>query len=137
MFHYVGLQAFLWLFFHTASLFWGLRFPFHFRSYQSNDRTRYILVAMTTAGLLVPLVPALVPLAGKGYGFVVWVPPITCATISLQDSLYPLYIPMSVIGAPAMCLLIGIFWIIIKVHHIFEYVCMYQTQVIHGIASAD
>ena len=128
MFHYIGLQALLWLFFHTAAIFWSLRFPLHFHSYQSNHRTRYILVAMTTAGLLVPLVPALVPLAGQGYRFAARVPPITCGTVSRTDSLYLLYAPVGILGISTICLLVGIFWSIIKVCF-WEHVS--QSEVIH------
>ena len=115
IFLYTGLQVVIWWFFHTATVFWSLSFPLHFRSYQSNHRTRHILVAMTTVGLLVPLVPALVPLAGQGYGFATRVPPITCASVSLKDSIYSFYIPFEVLGVFTLCLLVGIFWSVIKV----------------------
>ena len=136
IFQYIGLQTVLWMFFHTATLFWSLIFPLHFRSFQSTHRTRYILVAMTTAGLLVPLVPALVPLAGQGYGFAARIPPQTCLTVSLKDGTYSLYIPVSVLGAFTLFLLVGIFWSVIKVCLILKHVNTI-SQVIHGFASIN
>ena len=115
MLYYIGMQVLLWLFFHTATLFWSVQCPFHFRSYQSNHRTRHILIAMTIAGLLLPLVPALVPLAGEGYRFIIRVPPMFCFAISPNDNIYSLLLPAAVIGASTLCLLVGIFWSIIKV----------------------
>ena len=115
MLYYIGMQVLLWQFFHAASLFWGVKFPFHFRFYQSNQRTRYILIAMTIAGLLLPLVPALVPLAGEGYVFTIRVPPIGCVAPSGNDSIYSLFLPAAAISAFTICLIVGIFWNIMKV----------------------
>ena len=61
-----------------------------------------------------PLVPALVPLGGKGYISSVRIPPISCVALS-DNNIYTLYLPAAAIGASVLCLLVGIFWRIIKV----------------------
>ena len=70
---------------------------------------------MTVTGFLVPLVLALVPLAGQGYGSSHRFPPISCIAVSLNAIVYPLFLPAAVIGVPGVCLLVGVFWNIIKV----------------------
>jgi hypothetical protein len=110
--NYISLQLMFWVFCHIVSLFWGLKFPFHYQSYQRNGRLRYIHTGMVITGTFLPLIPALHPFSVHGFGYSTRVPPNLCLPVDSYIYVYPVALPIGMMGLIAMALLLYIFWII-------------------------
>ena len=79
---------------------------------------------MTMIGILLPIIPAVVPLAHQGYSFGK-VPPPFCIPVQFSDSVYLLLLPFAIIGGMGIFLLLHIFWLVIKVGAPTRYcICM-------------
>ena len=112
---YTNLQLFLWVFFHVASLFWSVKFPYHYHSYQINGRIRYVHATILAIGILIPLVPALVPFSDAGFGYSFAVPPVFCTPTKLSLYAVLLGLPYLVLFVITLVLLLNVFWIVVKV----------------------
>ena len=112
---YVHIQIPLWLLFHAVSIFWGLKFPIHYRSYQASGKIRYIHATLFISGILVSLVNALVPFGAGGYGHSLAVPPVLCLPNKLSVYFYLQALPFLVVVMIALVLFLSIFWIVVKV----------------------
>ena len=53
-------QVAVWWFCHEISIFWGICFPFHSRSFEKAHRTKYIHITMVIVGLVLPALPVIV-----------------------------------------------------------------------------
>ena len=109
---YVPLQLMFWVFFHTVSLFWALKFPFHYQSYQKNGRLIYIHAGMIITSIFLPLISALLPFSVHGFGYAIRVPPNLCSPVDSYIYVYPVALPIGIMGLTALVLLLNIFWII-------------------------
>lgn len=109
---YAGTQLILFAFFHSASLFWGIRFPFHYRKYKQNGYLKYIHFSTVAIAVLVPLIPGLSQLSK---GFVPTRFPIsTCVGRSGSVYYYTLVLPVSILLGVTVSLLVLIYWTILK-----------------------
>ena len=115
VFMYIQLQLWIWLFFHILSLFWGVKFPFHYRSYQQSGRVKYVHVATVVIGILVPLIPAFLPFALNGYGYSIRVPPVFCVPIDISLFVYPVALPVGLLSMFSTVLFLIVFRSISKV----------------------
>ena len=112
---YIQLQLWIWLFFHILSLFWGVKFPFHYRSYQQSGRVKYVHVATVVVGILIPLIPAFLPFALNGYGYSIRVPPVFCVPIDISLFVYPVALPVGMLSLFSTVLFLIVFRSISKV----------------------
>ena len=115
---YYGLfQVAVWWFCHEISIFWGLRFPFHARSFEKAHRTKYIHITMVIVGLVLPALPVIVTFTTgdpSGFGLTRF-PPILCTGLQRNATFYSLVLPINILMAIGIPLLVIIFWIIHKV----------------------
>ena len=117
MLYYGLFQLSVWWFCHEISLFWGIRFPFHARSFETAHRTKYVHITMVAVGLVLPALPVIVTFTTgdpSGFGLTRF-PPILCSAMQRNSTFYSLVLPINVIMAIGIPLLIIIFWIIHKV----------------------
>ena len=117
------MQGTFWIVFHVAALFWGIRFPFHYRQFKENGYIKYIHIATIATAVLVPLVSGLAPLK-DGY-IPTRFPPILCAARNEDYSFYAVELPISILLTITTSLLILIFWIILKVQCKLVYILLF------------
>ena len=119
VFYYGLFQLAVWWFCHEISLFWGIRFPFHAKSFETAHRTKYIHITMVIVGLVLPALPVIVTFTTgdpSGFGLTRF-PPILCTGMHRNATFYSLVLPINILMATGIPLLIIIFWIIHKVIH--------------------
>ena len=113
MFYYTILQTFIWAFLHAFFLFWGVYFPFSYRKLQMSGQVRYAHIASILVALVVPLLPALLPLKD---GFLnTRNPSLACLGRNSDYTYFLLVLPLSIIGCSIACLMILTFWKILNV----------------------
>ena len=137
--HYGLFQLAMFWLCHIFALFWGLKFPFHARSFQKTHRTKYIHIAGVLIGLLVPLVPVAATMiqfshgkssseavrGGLGFG-IARIPPILCSGIDTDTTFYSLILPLSLLMMVGITFVALIFWIVHKVMHtLLKYYAVY------------
>ena len=111
---YLLVQIVLWGTFHALGLTWGLVFPFHYRRFKAEGKIKYIHVVAVILGLVLPAIPALVPLI-DGYT----ITPnyiITCVERNEAIIFFTVILPISVLLAVTSTSLVILFWIIFKVY---------------------
>ena len=94
-------------------LFWGVAFPFSYRSFKESGRVRYAHIISVILILVVPLPLALVHLK-EGYTITA-TPPYGCFGMHRDYNFYAFIFPLSIVLAITTCLMALIFWIIFKV----------------------
>ena len=119
--------AIFWLS-HVLVLFWGLKFPFRWRTFKSTPNVRYIHLACVVTGLLVPFVPVIATMSqfshgkstaaavkgGLGFG-ITRLPSLLCNGRDEKITFYALVLPIIIIIMIGMAFLVLVFWIIHKV----------------------
>ena len=103
----------VFVFFHSASLFWGIWFPFHYRKYKQNGYLKYIHFSTVAIAVLAPLIPGLSQLS-KGFVQTRF-PTSTCVGRSGSVYYYTLLLPVSILLGVTVSLLVLIYWTIVKV----------------------
>ena len=146
---YIKSQGLIWWLFHTANLFWEVKFPYHARNFKISSRKKYIYLTCIIVGILLPLVPITIIMTdtavdlqkqnenspskqrnnlflseGLGFGHIA-LPALICASTNTDATFYSLLIMIDVILAYGCTMLIIIFW---SVHKI--YIKRKQVQVI-------
>ena len=113
VYSYGFLQMSLWTVFHVIALFWGLRFPFHYRKVKLDGYIKYIHIVSVVVAVLAPLIPALPPLKD---GFIATgTPPLLCSVRNADYTYYLLILPISILLAVSTSFLVLIFWTVLKV----------------------
>ena len=107
------VQITLWGTFHAVGLYWGVAFPFHFRRFKSEGRIKYVHVTTVIVVLLLPMIPALVPLV-DGYAITLG-PSDLCVGSNMDITYFTVILPISVLMATSSTILIILFWIVFKV----------------------
>ena len=85
-------QLAVWWFCHVVSLFWGIQFPFHARSFKTTGRIKYIHITMVIVGLVLPTLPVIVTFTAgnpstRGFGLTRF-PPILCTSLQRDPTFY-------------------------------------------------
>ena len=123
------MQLVLFAFFHSASLFWGIRFPFHYRKYKQNGYLKYVNFSTVAIAVLAPLIPGLSQLS-KGFVQTRF-PTLICVGRSGSVYYYTLVLPTSILLGVTVSLLIIIYWTILKVTAINLTQCNVFTCTLH------
>ena len=117
MLYYGLFQLAVWWFCHEVSLFWGIRFPFHAKSFENAHRTKYVHITMVAVALVLPALPVIVTFTTgdpSGFGLTRF-PPLLCTGMQRDSTFYSLVLPINILMATGIPLLIIIFRIIHKV----------------------
>jgi uncharacterized membrane protein (UPF0182 family) len=102
-----------WVFLHTVFLFWGVVFPINYLQLRNSKKLHYAHVISVIVAVVVPLP---LPFAHLKGGYVpTRSPAITCIGKNLDYSFYFFVLPFSIILATSTCLLVLVFWTILKV----------------------
>ncbi len=117
----------IWGFCYCMMVFWTIRFPFHYRSYQNTRRIKYIHVALILAGLILPGVPVIVTLATHKFTLTMH-PSQVCLIDNLDIYFYSFFLPLSILLSAATSLLIAVFYEMHKVRYTVQ-AC--ETRVIN------
>ena len=113
---------------HVLAIYWGLKFPFHARTFRTTHRTKYLHIACIAVCTILPVIPVLATMVkyshgksfgeavegGLGFG-VVRFPPILCTGRDPDTMFYALILPVIVLLMVGMTILIVVFWIIHRV----------------------
>ena len=110
---YVAAQVTLLATFHALGLGWSIFFPFHYRRFKVNERIKYIHAATLVLSLVVPAIPALLPLI-HGYTVISGSSEL-CVVRDIDSTYYTLVLPISILMATATSVLIILFWRLFKV----------------------
>ena len=128
MYYALFQLAIFWLS-HVLVLFWGLKFPFHWRRFKSSPtEMRYLHLTCVVTGLLGPFIPVIATMSqfahgkstaaavkgGLGFG-ITRLPSLLCNGRDEATTFYALVLPIIVIIMIGMPLLVLVFWIIHKV----------------------
>ena len=125
VFYYALLQLAIFWLSHVLVLFWVLRFPFHWRSF---DKVKYVHLTCIVMGILVPFIPIIAMMSqfahgksaaeaakgGLGFG-VTRFPSLLCSGRDRKTTFYALVLPIILIIMVGMTILILVFRIIHKV----------------------
>ena len=112
VFNYGIFQLCVWWFCHVVSLFWGIRFPFHFRSFKTAHRLKYVHIPMVIAGLVLPALPVTLISTAEVQDSSL---PSSNSSQSASLIFYSLILPSNLVFAAGIPLLIIIIWLIHKV----------------------
>ena len=110
---YTLQQVCLWGGLHTGFVFWAMRYPFSYRAFSISTRIRYAHVISVILAVVIPLPGALIHLKG-GY-IIIGNPSLVCAGRNTDYTYYTFILPLSVLLAITTCLLVLIFWTLLKV----------------------
>ena len=106
-------QISIWAALRAVFLFWAVKFPFSYRNLLSSGRIRYAHIISVLLAVIIPLPSALVFLKD---GFLNnRNPGIVCIGRNIDHIYYLLILPISIFDAVTSCLLLLIFWIVLKV----------------------
>ena len=116
---YGVFQLAVWWFCHVVSLFWGIQFPFHARSFKEANHVKYIHIPMVIVGLVLPTLPVIVTFTAgepsmRGFRMITF-PPILCGSLQRDLTFYSLVLPLNLFLVSGIPLLIMILWAIYKV----------------------
>ena len=128
IFYYCTLQLSLFWLCHILAIFWGLKFPFHARTFRTTHRTKYPHITCVVVCMILPVIPVVATMVkyshgksfreavegGLGFGIVRF-PPILCTGRDSDTMFYILILPVVLLLMVGMTILIVIFWIIHKV----------------------
>ena len=129
VFYYGVIQLAVWWFCHVVSLFWGIRFPFHARSFKAAHRLKYIHIPMVIVGLVLPALPVtLISTAGVQDSSL----PSSKSLQSASLTFYSVFLPANVLFAAGIPLLIIIIWVIHKVIMITTNIGNNSCELIHS-----
>ena len=126
--HYALVQLAIFWLCHVLVLFWGLKFPFHWRTFKSTPKLKYIHLSCVLIGLLGPFVPVIVTMSkfshgksaaeaakgGLGFGITRF-PSLLCSGSDEKTVFYALVLPIILIIMIGMTILVLVFWIVYKV----------------------
>ena len=121
--HYLVLQFHICWVLHATSLFVIIKFPYKFRSLKKSTKLKYIHISCVIAGLVIPLLCALIPMmhaaGGNSVGRVGYVM-ITTDSLSCLPSdsnvvFYTSVLPSLLLVECGIALLIVTIWLIHKV----------------------
>ena len=130
------LQITLWWLFHTATVFWQIRFHFHAQKVKTARKIKYIHITLVLSGILLPLLPIITSMTdfavnlksdevlkrhnvtflsgGMGYGLPQF-PPIICIATDRDSVFYSLAFPLIFLLAIGITIIIFLFRYIHKV----------------------
>lgn len=127
--HYLLLFLTLWWICHISIMFWKLRFPFHARDFEIENRMKFVHIACAVPCLVLSFLPIVVITLddvvqrAKGVdtvgtvGFsLVRFPPIICSAMNRNAIYYSLILPINLIVPVGVTLLILVVWLLYKVH---------------------
>ena len=119
VFYYGIFQLGVWWFCHVVSLFWVIRFPFHFRSFKAAHRLKYVHIIMVVVGLVLPTLPVILPFTTgdpnmRGFGLTTF-PPTNCDRLQGLLTFFSLPLPINLLLVTGIPLLIIVLWIVHKV----------------------
>lgn len=128
---------------HILAIYWGLKFPFHARTFRTTHRTRYLHIACVAVCMILPTIPVAATMikyshgksfreavdGGLGFG-VVRFPPILCTGRDQDAMFYALILPVVVLLMFGMTVLIAIFWIIHKVKRSLQSIATCERHII-------
>ena len=126
--HYALVQLAVFWLCHVLVLFWGLKFPFHWRTFKSTTKLKYVHLSCVLIGLLGPFVPVIVTISkfshgksaaeaakgGLGFGITRF-PSLLCSGRDDKTVFYALVLPIILIIMIGMAILVLVFWIVYKV----------------------
>ncbi len=94
--YYTSAQILMFLFFHIASIFWGIQFPFHRQEADKAGHTKYVHLGLLLTALLLPFLCAGIPFATGGYALSRF--PANVCHAKGTDTIYGVFmIPLTVI----------------------------------------
>jgi hypothetical protein len=112
---YTTVQFTLWGCLYSIFLFWGVRFPFHYRKIRVSGKMRYIHITSFVSAVVIPLPGSLIQLKD---GFInISNPPRFCVGCNTDLFFLSYTIPTTVFLAISCILMVFVFWTILKVCH--------------------
>ncbi len=111
-------QIILLVTFHALGLGWSILFPFHYRRFKISGRIKYIHVATIVLSLVVPTIPALLPLI---HGYTITSGPFGfCVPRDIDTTYFTLALPTSILMAITTSVFVSLFWRLLKVTNLIR-----------------
>ena len=117
-------------------MFWKLRFPFHARDFEIDNRMKFVHIACVVLCLVLSFLPIIVitlddvvkrakgiPTIGTAGFSLVRFPPIFCSAVNRSAVYYSLILPINLIVPVGVTLLILVVWLLYKVHSCMQIFC--------------
>ena len=105
------VQALFW-FFHIIILFWGIKFPFHAKRFETRGYLKYVHIAMVVLAIFLPC-GYIAAVAATGGATIARFPPLFCFARNVDAYFYSLVVPICIIDGAATSLLLVILWSLI------------------------
>ena len=106
---YASLVLSLFWLFQTASYFWVVTYPIHFRSFNTSGKIKAIHVTAVIVSFTLPTIPAVAIYFDEGYGLSVFAPN-KCVTLSVDMFIYSFSVPLVTIVIFGISLLVATVW---------------------------
>ena len=120
---YLVAQVTLLVVFHALGLGWSILFPFHYRRFKATTKIKFIHVATIVLGLVVPTIPALLPLI---HGYTITSGPFGfCVARDIVTTYFTLALPKSILMAITTSVFVILFWRLLKVIKLHNYGIMH------------
>ena len=105
------MQSLFW-FFHIIILFWGIKFPFHAKRFETRGYSKYIHFAIVFLAISIPCgnITAVVATGGVT---IARFPPLFCVPRNVHAYLYSYIFPLCIINGAGTSLLLLIMWSLI------------------------
>ena len=109
VFTYALLVQTLFWFFHFIILFWGIKFPFHAKSFETRGYSKYIHIVMVVLAISMPCGHIAAVVATGGVTMASY-PPLFCLARNTNANLYSFIFPICIINGAGILLLLLIIW---------------------------
>ena len=110
----------MWWLVHVTVLYWGIRFPFHARSFETSGKNKYIHLTAVVLGLCLPAMPPII-VGSFGDPTLIRFPVLVCSSGKAGMSFYSTILPSAVLQTVGCSILILIGWTISQVRGTCRY----------------
>ena len=99
---------------HSATIFWGVKYPFSYRRIQKTKYTKLIHIAVLVISLTLPWIPGVIVISNNGYVIPTFPPYHSCFPYNRDHVLFTFIMPVCVVLCVGDTLVILIMWNLCK-----------------------
>ena len=136
IFHFIVMLMGIFWFLHLSHVYLNILFPIQLNFLNRKTWSRGLHITEVAGAIILSAIgPMTVFISGNKYN-ITTLPPVVCFPASIYLSIYTMFIPLVLMCTIGVCVIITIFWTLIKVHsYVYSIVeiCMYCRVATHCI----
>ena len=115
IFHFVIILMGIFWFLHLSHIYLNILFPIQLNFLKRKKWSRGLHITEVTGAIIISAIgPMTVFITGSKYN-ISTLPPIVCFPTSIYLSIYTMFIPLVMMSTIGVCVIITLFWTLIKV----------------------